>query len=352
MRLKTRTRKPRKVVRIKNADMKHLGEEPVVVNNRLDYMTALNWYNYFYELKVARKFLDEYVKTNKLSLKNTKEINLTMCAIARMLNNGLNLPSEAKEYLHRKINERRIPEPVVEKVANTSSAMLQRGSIIADFEDVLDEFYRGEYKFFEPQVYDKLREMEAKPIDGKAVVDYYTPLMEELVDHAKEYKARIGQRKYSSYLQFVGAMISDAERFVSNKRIAKPRKPRRKRAVNPDKAVAKVKYQKEDNQLKLVSIPPSSIINAEEVWLYNTKYRKLIQVVAKEGEKLGVKGSGILNYDEEKSSSKKLRKPEDVVTKFLDATKFAKRIMFNSIKTTARAYNGRINEQTLILKAN
>ena len=41
------------------------------------------------------------------------------------------------------------------------------------------------------------------------------------------------------------------------------------------KQVSKLKFLKKDDNLKLVSINPEDIIDAKELWVYQTKYRKL-----------------------------------------------------------------------------
>jgi hypothetical protein len=263
------------------------------------------------------------------------------------MNNGVKLPAEAKVYLHNKINERREqPKSLRVKTARIDTTKVN----IADFEDLLDEFYRGEYKFFEPKVYETLTTLEAKPSEAKAIIEYYTPLLDELIELSKETKARIGLRKYNDYVKFVASMIADAKTFASNKRAAKPRKPRRKRTVDPAKAASKVKYLPELTELQLVSIPPEKIIGAEEVWLYNAKYRKLQQYVALEGQQLGIKGTTILNYSEA-SVSKKLRKPDVTLKEFMAGTKANKRRVFKAIKSATRPVNGRVNEHTMILIA-
>ena len=54
-----------------------------------------------------------------------------------------------------------------------------------------------------------------------------------------------------------------------------------KRKRNGEQLVAKMQYKKEDTKLELKSIDPAEIIYAEELWVYNTKTRKLGHYVAK-----------------------------------------------------------------------
>jgi hypothetical protein len=140
--------------------------------------------------------------------------------------------------------------------------------------------------------------------------------------------------------------IEDAcqQQVVSAKAARKPRARKEK----PASVVAKnVKFMKEFTELKLTSEKPEKIIGSSEVWVYNTKYKK-IQVYRSLGA-LGIKGTTILNYDVATSGAKTIRKPE-LVTGYADMTKRNLANEFKNLKTKESAVNGRINEECIILK--
>lgn len=129
------------------------------------------------------------------------------------------------------------------------------------------------------------------------------------------------------------------------------RKPRVKKAPSKEKLVAKVKYCKEDSKLSLVSANPLEMLDAVEIWVYNTKTRKLGKYVADEYQKtMTVKGTTLLGYDEHKSIQKTLRKPDETLKEFKKAGKVALRKFMDDIKTTDIKLNGRLNSDTIILK--
>jgi hypothetical protein len=128
------------------------------------------------------------------------------------------------------------------------------------------------------------------------------------------------------------------------------RKPKAKKAVPAEKIVAKLKYKKADEPLKLVSINPADILGAKELWTYNTKSRKLGKYVAKEFADLGVKGTSIVNFDELKSVQKTLRKPADQLKEFKAAGKVALRKFLDDINAVDTKMNGRINDEIMLLK--
>ena len=65
---------------------------------------------------------------------------------------------------------------------------------------------------------------------------------------------------------------------------------------------------------------------------------------------LRVKGTTLINFDENKSQRKKLRKPEDAITSLLKSTKLQVSKCFDSIKTRPADVKGRINEDCIILR--
>ena len=100
----------------------------------------------------------------------------------------------------------------------------------------------------------------------------------------------------------------------------------------------------------MVSINPADIIGAKELWIFNIKTRKLGKYVANEYMELGVKGTSITGYNENQSVQKTLRKPEDQLKEFKAAGKVALRKFLEDIKAVDIKLNGRINEDTILLK--
>jgi hypothetical protein len=128
------------------------------------------------------------------------------------------------------------------------------------------------------------------------------------------------------------------------------KKPRAKKTVPADKIVAKLKYLKSNEQLKLVSINPTDVLGAKELWVYNVKSRKIGKYVANEYMELGVKGTSITGYNENTSVQKTLRKPEDQLKEFKAAGKVQLRKFLDDIKAVDIKLNGRINEDIVLLK--
>jgi hypothetical protein len=126
--------------------------------------------------------------------------------------------------------------------------------------------------------------------------------------------------------------------------------PRKKKAVSVDKLVAKLKYKEKDDELGLASLNPRDIVGAQMIWIYNTKYRKLGRYVAADDAGLGVKGSSITNFSEDKSRNKSLRKPKEQLKEFQKAGKVALRTFFEDIKAVDHKLKARTSADMIILK--
>jgi len=127
------------------------------------------------------------------------------------------------------------------------------------------------------------------------------------------------------------------------------RAPRKKKPVSLDKVVAKLKYKKEDPQLGIVSMNPIHIVGSKEVWVYNTKTRKLGVYKAVDADGLTVKGTGILNYSPD-SVEKTLRKPADTLAEFKKASKVKLRTFLKELSTVDVPCQGKLNEHHVILR--
>ena len=129
------------------------------------------------------------------------------------------------------------------------------------------------------------------------------------------------------------------------------RKPRVKKAPSKEKLVAKLKYKATDEKYQIASVNPLELIESTEIWVFNTKTRKLGKYVAADDCKvMTVKGSAIVGFDEALSIQKTLRKPEETLKEFKAAGKIKLRKFLDDIKTTETKLNGRINLDTVILK--
>jgi hypothetical protein len=157
------------------------------------------------------------------------------------------------------------------------------------------------------------------------------------------------KHQIKAMIKFCEAVIAGIGSYINVKKVS--RAPRKRKAVSPEKQVAKLKFLKSDEELKLTSVHPAKIIGANEVWAFDTAKRKLHYYVADASVgTLGVKGTTILGFDMVNSGVKTVRKPQDVLKKLMAAGKPAARKVFKEINAVHAQPNGRTNESMIILR--
>jgi hypothetical protein len=227
-------------------------------------------------------------------------------------------------------------------------------TLAGEIEGAIDEFVltKGKNAEFSAKSYLLAKEVSA-PI-AKRIGEFYIGLYNELADAINEEDEQLvegysnfNKRQLKAFHKFVGQIIEDCEQMVQTAKAT--RAPRKRKATPPSKIVGKIKYMKEFAELKLKSIKPEDILTSSELWVYNTKYRK-VQVYKAESGTLSVKGTTIIGFSVKDSTSLTLRKPED----FFNGLSFGKRALNAAIKkltTKPTTPNGRINEECVLLGA-
>ena len=221
------------------------------------------------------------------------------------------------------------------------------------------EAFQADPENFDPKAFKMLNLLKgkgAKAAHARIIRDFYAGDLAELNELAsgegdeqlKEgYKHRT-RKQIKNFIAFLQEIESACNMLMQEAKVNK--KPRKTKAVSKDKLVAKLKFKKTDEPLKLVSVNPADIIGAQELWVFNSKTRKLGKYVAEEFKELGVKGTTITGFSEMKSVQKTLRKPVEQLAAFKSAGKVALRKFLEDINAVDTKMNGRLNEETILLK--
>ena len=221
------------------------------------------------------------------------------------------------------------------------------------------EAFQTDPEAFDPKAFkvlNLLKSQQAKAAHARIIREFYARDLAELEELAsgkgdeqlREGYSHRSRKQIKNFIQFLTEVKTACEMLAQEAKVN--RAPRAKKAVPAEKIVAKLKYKKTDEPLKLVSINPADIIGAGELWIFNIKTRKLGKYVASEFNTLNVKGTTITNFDEFKSVQKTIRKPEEKLKEFKAAGKVQLRKFLDDINATDTKMNGRINEDTILLK--
>lgn len=84
--------------------------------------------------------------------------------------------------------------------------------------------------------------------------------------------------------------------------------------------------------------------------MFNTKTRKLGVYNAEDAGGLSVKGSTLINFKQDTSVQKTLRKPESLLPEVLKAGKISLRKILPGINSVEQELTGRINDDTILLR--
>jgi hypothetical protein len=365
-------RKPKAVRTTKNeaylVNQKYLGDEPTFKNSytESEYARALTWYNIMCTTNEAREFIETYLKNTgrTADLKKFKTVSdawvpTTAAWIARMIGRGVKVADNSKKFMELKLREtidnhssEAKEEGVEAKPVNVISIQdrirEKANEIIGSVEELIDI---GE----EFSLYDWLKSNEIPATYAPRIAAYYTPVLAELLEASeskdpqlKEAYRNFNKKQLEQRILFFNAIIEDAERYADITK--KTRAPRKPRTVSNEKKLKNFKYQKEDKTFKIASVNPEKVLGAQELWAFNTKYKTLTVFRALDRGGLQVKGTSIINYDENNSVTKRTgRKPEVYVDKVLNGGKVVLRKLMDELKNEAPlAY--RINENTILLK--
>lgn len=356
-----------------NAIIQAMGDEPVwdTKKDESQLGSLLNWYSQNKNSEDARSWFLQYFKNvgkpenelNRINKLPAWQIS-TYGYLARMLLVTENIPEKYKNKLEEKYKTvvNLIPEEVKEVVSKETPNIQDRlqqqlNEYIAEIEGWIDDFlYNNLQSTVSPIEWYK--ENQIKPLQIKNISEHYKEHNIKELNLALSGKDSQLQEAYSflgtsglkKLIGFIELIITDADKWhdLSKKIATIERKPRKRKPKPPIKQVAKLQYLREHGEYK--SIPPTQIVGAEQLWVYNTKYRTLGVYVCDNAHGFSVKGCSILNFNELESIGKKLRKPEKTIPQVLSAGKVALRKILPSIKAKEKRLTGRINKDTILLK--
>ena len=368
----------------KGADFKYVGPEPTwkfqpTTENRTSSLgRAFAWYNYHYGKRDAKDMLCQYLDVNHRS-KDAKimrgipdsQIRLTPAWVCRMTLMGLMLneheqciiDEQIASMLKVKQEARRdkdevAAESAVAKLTIQDHLREKVSECAGELEGMFDDFIATGAKMtadWKPIA--QIRGMNISPNLVGTIADIWKTKLAEFeevlagtdADLAEGY-AHLTKNQIKQCIKFIEQVIADCGNYVQIKKVE--RKPRAKKAVSPERLSVKFKYLRDFAELKLTSIAPAQLVGASEAWLYDTKKRKLIHVMA--DSHLGsfsVKGSAIVGFDVTQTVQKTLRKPAEQLKELLSGGKPAARKVFKDMKATETKFNGRGNDNLIILRA-
>jgi len=363
------------------------------------------YYNYFFTPKDGKPWVIDWMKKNEYTkeqisaVKNVTDswIPMSVCSYARALTKGMpvnhsdvsnymkTLPGvgsdklkDADAYVIDKletiIEMGMVNKEAKEEVAKAKDAprpsiqqllrdkAMEMSIAIEDFIDDFD-YSKAALKQFDPLRL--LKKEDAKGNHAKHIQAIYNNAFEE-IDTIINPPKRMSEAKKDDYEQIkegynhltkeqiknlwtmYRSILDACEMIIQESKVN--RTPRKTKPKSKEKIVAKVKYCKQDTATNSVSQKPLECLDAQAIMTYNTKTRKLGIYYPSPKNSLSFKGTTLINFDENKSVQKTMRKPAEQVSMFKKVSKRSLQKEFASVKSVETKMNGRFGDQTLILR--
>lgn len=316
---------------------------------------ALRWYGYFYTQDHAKVWMLKYVKTNyskqvydAVKAAPTWKTSMTAAIMVHLLEKGTILSDRNYDFIQQRVMENAKwtnvvsdddEAPPAPKVNNPHARLARKiDGQLSEIESALDLAVFEGHSF---SFYTWATAVQASPQLINRVVEKYSPVVKEI--EAEEPLSK----GLKVELDVLATMLSDAERLRTNK--STTRRVRKPAPMSSEKLIKGLKFKKDDTQLKLVSIAPQEILGAKQLWVFSTKYNAIgVYTAADEVVGLRIKGASITEFDNTKSSTKKVRNPEKVLGEFMKAKNPQK--FMDDIQTKAFPISARLGPDWILLK--
>jgi hypothetical protein len=356
-----------RITNVKEVEQKIIsGGEPEFTKSDMSISRALNWYSYYKDYKDSKKYLIAYMSKNEYSKTDIEKITSKVPDsfisntgfVCRILERGAKLDDKQLTWINTKIENLLVmadkpkdedDEDTKPKVNIQDRIQEQTNEMVGELEGFVDNYKES----FNP--YEWMNSNGVKSVHARKISSWFTKQLKEPLlvqsgkadEDTKEAYSHLSKTDMKKYVSFIHAIVADAERIINNSKVT--RKPRAKKKKPADKLITKLQYKKEDSEYKLVSINPTEIIGAKQLWVFNTKTRKLGVYHAWTQEGLTVKGTSIYGFTDT-SCSKTLRKPADIFLAMQKGTERKYKSIYDGIKATEQDLTGRLNTDTILLK--
>ena len=363
------------------------GSEPAIgadLRDEMEYRRTLTLYSItldpaegLAETLIAMKGMG--YKTDEISAaRRSGRLLFTINSIAKIINRKCKIAETHLDWFRAKVDEAVIVGlDIKEAIASNTQIVAvniplrtanKAKDIVIDIESALDRFIvnRAEMETgLKP--FEIFNDLNVKPAHIKTIVDHFTnlrnDLLENLADDCKglsRVEIATRRRDYAFYAAMYDRIIEGCKSWTSGAvTVAKPKKVSEKamlkkkvrETAKKQAALSTLKFKQTDNETGLVSIKPGSILGAHVLYTYNTRYSLLTKYSVQDGQELSVKGTTILNYDENLSSTKRCGRAIALIKQIPSSSKPNANKLFNGIKGSVVKLVGRTGEDTILLGA-
>ena len=330
---------------------------------------ALSWLASNFSVKEAKDAALKYCKANRADdMKKHRFVSVppyyfnSIGNYCHIMNNGGSFGQDTLDWLEEKWKGLEGKAPVVVKEDKQSKPVVsiqdrireKNSEYIAEIEEQVDLYVETPWESaFQPYFF--LQKNNVKAQSAMAIAEYYIPWRDELEETLQKRDPQLAEaysfmtkRQIQAFADFLTLIITECTTWANNQK--KVRQPRVKKPKSADKQIKHLKFQVKNDEFKLASVNPITIIGASQLWAFNTKYRTLTRYDSIAADGFSIKGTTLQGWDKDSSIQKKLRKPKDVLSRLEGGGKLVLRKLMDEINTKQIEPNGRINGDTILLR--
>jgi hypothetical protein len=339
------------------------GREPIIKDSTsvVEITSALNWLRTEQTPELNKKWLIAFMKQNNYTkskietvMSNLRQLSSSWYSVARILTNGSNVPANTKQRLDAALDSICSGTTVDDsnlssnKVAKPRTTSVSVSTEVLEYIDLLIE--KSKTGNVDEDVYAFLMDKKVTKNQVDELIAEYKLTFDELnqlsvSEEIQESYADYTPKQRKSIQTFFNNMYAQFDQYknIKSKRAKTVRKTRK---PDKQKLISKLKYLKESTEYRIASVDPAKLLGAKTAVTFNTKTRE-VSIFYGVGDGISVKGTTLVGFDKEKSVSKRLRKPNDVLSHGVRA---GLENAFAAAKTKSKAANGRMNENIIIVK--
>ena len=295
--------------------------DPASENYTITLLRLNNWYSTEKTRADAYKYYAQYIKTYRpaetkfFSEVEERDIHITYGWMCRMLLQGANISEKHLKGFNNNLDvlldlgkarfiEKQNVVKVVVKEETTKRPSIQEAmkekisETIGELENSLDEYVTQD-KDINLYNYLKSNQVPAPYVSdiktwSQKRLDEFTEVVDSKDSQLVEGYSNINKRKLKNMVKLFESFLEDCDKYGQFKKAN--RKPRAIREKPAAVQVKSIKLKIKDEELGITSAKAIDLVGAEQVWLFNTKTRKLAVYVSESTKGMSVKGTSLQNW--------------------------------------------------------
>lgn len=261
------------------------------------------------------------------------------------ITNATSLPASSPPHHHKEVVKVKpiLGSPPPPKKVNIQA---QTSAILSVIEGKLDDNEINE----EWDLYNFLLARDASVNIAQVIVDRFYARAEGLIEILQNQDDLIC--KYPDYakglIRIYAKLVDDAQLYIDNKK--RTRRTVRKYRIRAERVIKHLQYAKTYDKFKLVSIDPTKIIGASELWTYNITSSIVTVYRAARNRTLTLRRGVVIDFDDEQSMGKRVgRRAQQVIQVIFEHTRRDLQGLMDELNTDPIPPK-RINKNTVLLK--